>query len=384
MPTTGDIDGLAMDDVLVCGAGASGLSSAALLAEAGLRCRVLERTPHVAASWRARYDGLRLNTLGWMSTLPGYHVGRRGRHFPSRDEWVNYLERYAERHHLRIEFDTEALRIDRDDGRWRVETSREVLASGRVVVATGYDRIPSMPDWPGRETYTRELIHSADFRNAGPYRGRDVLIVGPNVTGSELAHFVSAGGAARTRVAVRTPPNITRRCRFGVPLNPAAVVLNRLPAAIGDRAAALSQRIMFGDLTPYGLPRPEMGLVSTNRKRHQGPVVDDGFVDAVKRGEIEIVASVEGFDRDDVILADGGRIQPDAVIAATGYKRGLESLVGHLGVLDDRGVPIFQGAAAHPGAPGLHFVGYETRLYGQLRGIRLEARSLARALRSSG
>jgi putative flavoprotein involved in K+ transport len=369
--------------VLVCGAGASGLSSAALLTKAGFRCRVLERTPHVAASWRARYDGLRLNTLGWMSTLPGYHVGPRARHFPSRDEWVDYLERYAERHRLRIEFDTEALRIDRDAERWRVDTSHGVLTARRVIIATGYDRIPSMPDWPGRETYARELIHSANFQNADPYRGRDVLIVGPNVTGSELAYFVSAGGAARTRVAVRTPPNITRRCRFGLPLNPAAVVLNRLPAAIGDRAAALSQRIMFGDLSPYGLPRPEMGLVSTNRKRHQGPVVDDGFVDAVKRGDIEIVASVERFDRDDVILADGDRIQPDAVIAATGYRRGLEPLVGHLAILNDRGVPTFQGADTHPGASGLHFVGYETRLYGQLRGIRLEARSVARALRSS-
>jgi hypothetical protein len=168
-----------------------------------------------------------------------------------------------------------------------------------------------------------------------------------------------------------------------MPLNPVAVVLNRLPAAVGDRAAALSQRIMFGDLSQYGLPLPEMGLVSTNRKRHQGPVIDDGFVDAVKRGDVEIVAAVEGFYRDDVMLADGERIQPDAVIAATGYRRGLEPLVGHLDVLDDLGVPIFQGAATHPHASGLHFVGYETRLYGQLRGIRLEARSLARALRSS-
>jgi putative flavoprotein involved in K+ transport len=316
-----------------------------------------------------------------MSTMPGYHVGPRARHFPSRDEWVDYLERYAERHRLQIDFDTDALRIDRDDEGWRVETSRGVLRSRRVIVATGYDRIPSIPDWPGRENYAHELIHSADFRNADPYRGRDVLIVGPNVTGSELAYFVNAAGAARTRVAVRTPPNITRRCRFGVPLNPAAVVLNRLPAAIGDRVAALSQRIMFGDLSPYGLPRPEMGLVSTNRERHQGPVVDDGFVDAVKRGEVEIVAAVERFDRDEVILADGDRIRPDAVIAATGYTRGLEPLVGHLGVLDERGVPISRGAETHPAAWGVHFVGYETRLYGQLRGIRLEARSLARALR---
>jgi putative flavoprotein involved in K+ transport len=368
-------------DAVVCGGGAAGLSSAAMLERAGIRSLILERTDRVGSSWRGRYDRLRLNTLGWMSRQPGYHPGGRARHFHTRDEWVAYLERYADHHGLRVEVDTEAQRIDRDDGRWRIETSRGALTSPLVVVATGYDRVPAVPDWPGRDTYTGELIHSSEFRNCNPYRGRDVLVVGPNVTGSEISFFLSEEGAARVRVAVRTPPTILRRCRFGLPLNPAAVALQRLPAAFGDRAAALSQRITFGDLSPYGLPRPEMGLVSTNRVRHQGPVIDDGFVNAVKQGDIEIVAAVEAFDRDDVILADDKRIRPDAVIAATGYKRGLELLVGHLGVLDDGGLPRFRGPDTDPAAPGLHFAGFETPVYGQLRGIRIEARRLARAVR---
>jgi putative flavoprotein involved in K+ transport len=202
------------------------------------------------------------------------------------------------------------------------------------------------------------------------------------VTGSELAFFLARDGAARVRVAVRTPPNIQRRCRFGVPLNPAALLLERLPAAIGDRAAALSQRVTFGDLSQHGLPRPQMGLVSTNRKRRQGPVIDDGFVDAVKEGKIEIVAAVDGFEGSDVVLSSGERIQPDAVIAATGYERGLEPLVGHLGTLDENGLPRFTGPDADPRASGLHFVGYRTPLYGQLRGIRLEAKGLARGARA--
>jgi putative flavoprotein involved in K+ transport len=367
-------------EAIVCGAGAAGLASAAALQQKGVSSLILERSGQVGSSWRGRYDTLRLNTLGWMSTQRGYHVGRRARHFPSRDEWVDYLERYARHHRLRIEFRTDVQRIEREDGGWRVDTSQGARGARFMVVSTGYDHEPTMPDWPGRENFSGELIHAAEYRNAAPYRGRDVLVVGANVTGSEVAFFVADGGAARVRVAVRTPPNILRRCRFGLPLNPTAVLLEHLPAAIGDRLTGLSQRLMFGDLAAYGLPRPPMGVVSTNRKRRQGPAIDDGFVDAVKKGRVEIVAAVEAFDGADVLLADGSRLQPDAVIAATGYRRGLEPLLGHLGVLDSAGHPQHIRGEMHPNAPGLYFVGYVTPLYGQLRGIRLEARRMARAV----
>jgi len=60
-----------------------------------------------------------------------------------------------------------------------------------------------------------------------------------------------------------------------------------------------------------------------------------------------IVPAVRGFDGRDVLLEGGDRIQPDAVIAATGYVHGLERLVGNLGVLNDRGQPLVHGAATH-------------------------------------
>ena len=315
-----------------------------------------------------------------MSTQPGYHVGRRLRHFPSREEWIDYLERYAKHHRVRIQYKTEVERLEPDGERWRAATSNGSLTARFVVVATGYDRQPRMPAWPGRESFAGELIHAAEYRDAAPYRGRDVLVVSAGVSGSELAYFLSQGGSGRVRVAVRTPPNIVSRCRFGVPINPAAVIADHLPAAIGDRIAAVGQRLTFGDLSPYGLPRPPMGLVSSVRERRVGPAVDDGFVGAVKRGEIEIVAAVERFEGPDVVLADGSRLQPDAVIAATGYRRGLEPLVGHLGVLRENGEPQVIGGATHPSSPGLHFVGYAVRLSGPLRRIRIDARRMARAV----
>ena len=80
-------------------------------------------------------------------------------------------------------------------------------------------------------------------------------------------------------------------------------------------------------------------------------------------------------------LADGERVEPDAVIAATGYRRGLEPLVGHLGVLDDRGLPRAVGAQA--AAPGLRFVGYVPRpamLGHTARDAKRAAKAIAREL----
>jgi cation diffusion facilitator CzcD-associated flavoprotein CzcO len=367
-------------EVVICGAGASGLSAAVMLRRRGVESLVVERSDRIAPSWRSRYDDLRLNTLGWMSRLPALRPSWGPRHFPSRDRWIEYVERYARHHQIRIQFDTEVTRVDRDEDGWRLETSREPLRSRFAVIATGYDLKPKLPEVDGLDSYSGELIHAQEFRNPAPYAGRDVLVISAGVTGSELAYFLAEGGAGRVRVAVRTPPNILRRCRFGVPLNPAGAVLDRLPSAIADRMTAVSQRMIFGDLSPYGLPRPPKGVVSSLRERRIGPIIDDGFVDAVKAGRIEIVPALEAFDGPEVVLAGGERIRPDAVIAATGYERALERLVGHLGVIGKHGEPQAINGATHPNAPGLFFVGYVVTLGGHLRGIRLESKKMARAL----
>ena len=82
-------------------------------------------------------------------------------------------------------------------------------------------------------------------------------------------------------------------------------------------------------------------------------------VDAIRDVSIEIVPAVESFDGATVSLSGGRRIEPDVVIAATGYLHGLEPLVGHLDVLDERGVPLAK--YGEPAATGLRFLGFLTR-----------------------
>jgi hypothetical protein len=93
---------------------------------------------------------------------------------------------------------------------------------------------------------------------------------------------------------------------------------------------------------------------------------------------VEIVAAVEGFDGGDVLLADASRIAPDAVIAATGFRAGLDELVGHLDVLTPRGLPT--KTDGEPALPGLWFVGFTPTLGGQLREGSVAARKVAAAI----
>lgn len=370
-----------MAEAIVCGAGAAGLAAAGALRSAGVDAAVLERTDNVGASWRTRYDALRLNTPGWMSTQPGYRAARRRYgEFPTRDAWIRYLEDYAAHHRLDVRFGTQVRRLEPVDGGWRIETDGEDVQARFAVLATGFDHDPDIPDWPGRDGFSGELIHSSAYRNSEPYRGRDVLVVGPGVTGSEVAALLSQGGAGRVRVACRTPPNLTARKFLGVSVNLYGLALERLPLRAADQVGWWTQRMMFGKLDGYGLPRSPVG-VATQSRRQQAPAYDSGFVGLLKTGRIEIVPALVGFDGPDVLLAGDTRIQPDAVIAATGYRRGLEPLVGHLGVLGENGVPLVSGGNDHPSARGLFFNGYRSNLSGQMRLMRPDARAIARAVK---
>jgi cation diffusion facilitator CzcD-associated flavoprotein CzcO len=342
--------------VVVIGAGPAGLAAAVEFGRRGVPAIVLERGEAVGWSWRGRYDRLRLNSSRWFSSLPGARHKRGTPMFPSRDELVRYLEDYAKRGSVDVRVNTQVERIDRDGSGWIVRTSAGDLAADQVIVATGYDHTPAIPDWPGRDSFAGRLIHSAEYRNAEPFRSGDVLVVGSGSSGMEIAHDIRRGGAARVRVAVRTPPNILVRSPIGPGL---ARAMMKLPPRVADRIMVKVRQKEIGDLAPYGLPAPEEGVFGRLRRLGVAPaIIDHEVLEAIRDREIEIVAAIEAFDERGVRLADGSRVEPDAVVAATGYRSGLEPLVGHLGVLDERGVPRTDRDEA---APGLRFIGYRPR-----------------------
>jgi putative flavoprotein involved in K+ transport len=323
---------------------------------------------------------------------------RRYGRWPVRDDVIEYLEEYARRHELRIQFETELSRVERADGargakegsaaggaRWLLETSSGKIATRFAVVATGHDAEPKVPAWPGQEGFAGELIHSAAYRNPEPFRGKDVLVVSARNTGSEIAYELSTDGGCRVWTSMRTPPSVfPREWPPGFPLNYSTVLLEPFPDPVLDQAGFLTQKLIYWNLAKHGIPRAPLGVQSATKKRHVSALIDAGFIRALKEGKLKLVAAVERFDGPEVLLADGSRLQPQVVIAATGYSRNLPRIVGHLGVLDEHGVPALNGepirAREHPSAPGLFFTGYYTSAAGQLRFMRIDGRRIARAI----
>jgi cation diffusion facilitator CzcD-associated flavoprotein CzcO len=343
--------------VVVVGAGGAGLASATMLRRRGVPAIVLDRAKEIGSSWRGRYDRLRLNSSRWFSKLPGARWPRGTGIFPSRDEMVRYLEDYAADNRLDLRLGTELHRVDRNNGSWMLRTSSGDLAADHVVVASGYDHSQHIPEWPGRDRFTGQLLHVGDYRNPEPFRGSDVLVVGPGCSGMEIAYDLAENGAGRVRLAVRTPPNILVRSPIGPLL---ARMLYKLPPDRVDRLLSRVRKREIGDLTEYGLPEPEEGIFTRLRRLGVAPaIVDHDVIDTLRDRRIEIVGAVESMDQTGTLLADGTRIEADAVIAATGYRRGLEPLLGHLGVLDGSGRPRVAGGES--AAPGLHLVGYVPR-----------------------
>ncbi|TIT91048.1 MAG: NAD(P)/FAD-dependent oxidoreductase, partial [Mesorhizobium sp.] len=166
-------------------------------------------------------------------------------------------------------------------------------------------------------------VHSAHFGRASDYAGTKVLVVGAGNSGFDALNHLSGVETGQMWLSARNGPSL-------------------LPKRIGKIAVHRFSPV-FGDLGTYGLPPAPSGGASRLGSDYTAIAADDGAVDAIKAGRIIVVPQVKEFRHDGVVLESGQSIAPDIVIAATGYRTGLEAMVGRLGVLDAKGVPLFNG-----------------------------------------
>lgn len=365
--------------VAVVGAGPAGVSMALSLRDRGLRPLLIDRAGEVGSSWRGRYDKLKLNTCKQFSHLPGRPYPKGTPVFPTRDQVVEHLATHAREDGIEIRLNTEVCRIDRRREGWWLHTTTGPIGCSHVVVATGYEHTPRIPNWPGLDGFTGQLLHSSGYRNPAAYQGKRVLVVGAGSSAMEIVHDVATGGAAKAWLAVRTTPNIMlRSLPGGLPSDFIATPLFHAPVRLADAVAAFGRRVSIGSLAAFGLPTPTEGAFARGNRLGRAPaIVDKEVVQAIRDGAFEVVPTVERLDGGNVRLVDGRRLRPDAIICATGYLRGLEPVVGHLGVLDGRGLPRASGVV--PADEGLRFIGFQSRP-GLLGFVAKQSKQVARSI----
>lgn len=351
-----------------------------MLRRQGISVSVLERGNGVGASWRERYEGLRLNTLRWLSSQPGLKIDRRHGRWVSSEDFVRYLERYADHHRIEVETGVAVERVDREaGGSWCLTTSRGQRLARSLVIACGLNNVPRRPRWKGLESFAGRLLDISQFGSAVELAGEDVLVAGAGNTGTEIAQQLVAAEAGRVRLASRTPPNLVPREILRVPMHPLALLARPFPPVLLDRSTRIVTRMLYGDLSRHGLSAPPEG-VHTAARLQRPPVIDTGFVRLVRQGAIEVVAPVESISGARVVLSDDSELEPDTLILTVGYETGLAPLVSHLGVLDNAGKPLAHAPHSPPSCPGLYFIGYSGKLGGLLCDFGGEGRRTARAI----
>jgi cation diffusion facilitator CzcD-associated flavoprotein CzcO len=360
--------------VIVVGAGPAGLATAASLARRGIRCRLLERGDALGYSWTRLYDSLRLHTGKHLSHLPGARFGHDTPLFPSRTDFLGYLQEYARRFALPVETGMHVVRATRENAHWLVQTAcGEQLEASVLVMATGIIGNPRRPVIPGSERYGGKLLHSVEYRRPNEYVGSRVLVVGVGNSGGEIGAELARAGAHVT-VAVRSGANVVPLAIAGVPIQYIAYVLRGLPRGAREFIVERVRRVIERKRGPAVLPRPSHSPLDAI------PLIGFHLVDAIREGLIDVkLAGIAQLTESGVRYSDGAEEPFDAVIFATGFAAALAPL--GTGVRTDaRGFALRRDRITSADHDGLYFVGHNYDSTGGLCNIRRDARLVAERL----
>jgi indole-3-pyruvate monooxygenase len=360
-------------DAIVVGAGPAGLASSRELGRAGIRHVVFERGETVGHTWRRLYDGLVLHTGKHFSALPGMRFPAATPLFPTRNDFVDYLDRYAKAFQLPIQPRAEVTSVHQHERGWRV-----TLADGRaihsraVVIATGIVSNPYVPEFTDQALFKGRIIHSVDYKRPDPFARERVLVVGVGNSAGEISAELATAGAHVT-VAIRSGARVVPRDLFGLPIQYLGVALRHVPRSWLLRTMSITGAIAESIRGAPPLPLPRDSPCATV------PLIGFHLADAVKAGRIQLALGVAQFTADGVRFVDGSERSFDSVILATGYRAAL-TLLGNEITRDRCGFASRRQRVVSVDRPGLYFVGHNYDVAGGLRNIAQDARIVARLI----
>jgi putative flavoprotein involved in K+ transport len=317
-------------DVVVIGAGQSGLAAARALLVHGITPLVLEAGPEPAGSWPRYYDSLTLFSPARYSGMPGLDFPGDPDHYPHRHEVVSYLRRYAADLDADIRTRTPVTAVDaHDQGGFVVRTANDQsFHAAGVVAASGSFGNPYLPVLPGHDGFTGRLLHVAHYRSPEQHAGERVVVVGGGNSAVQVGFELAQ--VATVTLATRHPIIFHPQRRGGQDLHHWLVTSG------------------FDLLPPEWLNHYLGGrwVVDASKYHH-----------ALEAGWMDRRPMFTAFDHGRVVWPDGTSEQVDTVVFATGYRPDLGYLAP-LGALAHGGMPRHCGgiSCTHP---GLAYVGLE-------------------------
>ncbi|XP_066393873.1 probable indole-3-pyruvate monooxygenase YUCCA9 [Miscanthus floridulus] len=357
---------------IVVGAGPAGLSVAACLRARGVPCVVLDRADCIASLWQRRtYDRLRLHLPRHFCELPGMPFPDHYPEYPTKRQFVDYLNAYAEQAGVQPRFNqaVTSARYDGAAGLWRVraEDAEDASAAateyiGRwLVVATGENAERIVPEFEGAEDFAGPVSHVSEYKCGEAYRGKRVLVVGCGNSGMEVCLDLCDHNALPSMV-VRDAVHVLPREMFGVATFSVAVFLLRfLPLWLVDAILVLLARLFLGDLDKLGIRRPPGGPLELKNARGRTPVLDIGALARIRSGHIQVVPGIRRFFRGGAELVDGRRVAADAVILATGYHSSVPQWLKGSDFFTEEGYPRVPFPHGWKGESGIYSVGFTRR-----------------------
>ncbi|KAM5563910.1 putative indole-3-pyruvate monooxygenase YUCCA10 [Rosa sericea] len=376
--------------VIIVGAGPSGLAVAGCLSRLEIPYLLLEREDCFASLWKKySYERLHLHLQKQFCELPHMSFPSSCPTYLPKKQFIQYLDDYVA--HFKIspmyQRNVESASYDQGSERWVVKTMNNDEGCGGeegeeflgrfLVVATGEATNPYVPEIEGLSSFDGEVLHSTRFKSGVEFKNKNVLVVGSGNSGMEIALDLANHGA-KTSIIVRSPVHFLSRRMVYLAL----VLLRYLSLSKVDSLMVLLSKLVYGDLTKYGIARPKEGPFFMKIKYGKYPAIDVGTCSKIKSGEIQVLPAEIGSIRgNDVELKNGKSYKFESIVFCTGFKRSTSLwLKGDDYLLKEDGIPRPSFPNHWKGQKGLYCVGLSRR---GLYGSREDAQNIANDIKSS-
>lgn len=175
---------------IIVGAGPSGLAVSASLSKYVIPSVILEKSDCIASLWQQKtYDRLKLHLPKQFCELPLMGFPEDFPKYPTKHQFVSYMESYASHFKIKPKFNqtVQSAEYDSASGFWRVRTQDSEYISRWLIVATGENAEPVIPEISGIERFHGPVVHTSVYKSGSDFRNQRVLVVGCGNSGMEVS-----------------------------------------------------------------------------------------------------------------------------------------------------------------------------------------------------